>query len=376
MRKYPKSCPLALAALLTGLSWLTVQGQETTKPVQSSLRQWAEQDYMFGNWGGLRPDLSKRGVDFEFFYAGSIPDNLAGGLRRGGIYQGGLLMTLDLDSHKLLDYDGGTLHISGLWTHGQKPFSENFVGDLNKVNLLDFANAARLWEVWYEQKLWDGKLAFKVGELSVDRDFLVPECYTSLGQFTLINQTFFYPTLPYDLFDIPGLPPQGHGLPSTPLATPGARVRWQPAPPWYVQGAVYNGTPDRTYSGTRFNLSEQEGALAYFETGYHRNSQTNEPGLEGSYKLGGYYHTGDFVDVYEGVTSAFLAQAGLPSPGVRYHTGNYGAYLLAEQQLFLEHGKSDPARHRVCWGSRVSWARRRIVIWLNGRWMPAWSIGG
>lgn len=335
---------IPLASLLLTFSTTAVSAAEASQTPKSSLRRWAEQDYMLGNWGGLRADLSRHGVDFEFFYGASLPDNLSGGLHRGGLYQGGLFMALDVDSRKLLGYEGGTFHASSLWLHGQKPFSEHYIGDLNKVNLLDYPNAARLWELWYQQKILGGQLAFKFGQMSIDRDFIVPEYSSSIGQLTLLNQTFFFPTLPYNLFDIPGLPRHGHGLPSTPMAAPGVLARWNPAPAWHLQAAVYNGDPDQTYSGTRFNLGEQDGALAIFETGYHLNQATSQPGLGGSYKLGGFYHTGDFWDVYQGATGAFLAQAGFPGSPVRELHGNYGAYLMAEQQLFQETGKSDPAQ--------------------------------
>ena len=134
-------------------------------------------------------------------------------------------MALELDSSKLLGYQGGTFHVSGLWLHGQKPFSDDYVGDLNKVNMLDFPNAARLWEIYYQQKFLDGKLSIKLGQLSIDRDFIVPEYYNALGNFTLINQAFFYPTLAFDVFDIPGLPVRHHGLASTPNAAPGAVLK-------------------------------------------------------------------------------------------------------------------------------------------------------
>ncbi|HWV98740.1 MAG TPA: carbohydrate porin [Candidatus Acidoferrum sp.] len=353
-----------LYATVLGL-WLAALGvastlaQDNSAPPKSDFRQFLERDYLFGDWGGLRTDLSHHGVDFEFFYGGSFPDNLAGGARRGGLYEGALLMMLDLDSEKLVGYEGGSVHVSSLWLSGEKPFSTHndgtpaFVGDLNKVNLLDFPNALRLWELWYQQKFLAGKLAFKFGELSIDRDFIVPDLYTSLGSVTLINQTFFYPTLAFDVYDIPGLPARHHGLASTPNAAPGALLRYNPVPQAYVQAAVYGGDPDQTYSGTRFNLSESEAALAYFEIGYHFNSQTNQPGLEGSYKLGGYYHTGSFVDIYDGVTAAFLSGAGLPAPPVPDHKGNYGIYFLAEQQLFRETDKSDPAKQGLLGFFRV-----------------------
>jgi porin len=330
-----------LSLALLGLA-ATGMGEEA-EAAKSALRRWAEQDYLTGDWGGLRSELSKRGVDFEFIYVGSMPANLSGGLRQGAIYQGALMMMLDLDSQKLAGYEGGTFHASGLWLHGQKPFSDQFVGDLNKVNLVDYPNAARLWELWYQQKFYEGKLALKLGQLSIDHDFLVPELYGSLGQVSFLNQTFFFPSLPYSLFNVPGFPPGRHGLATTPTAVPGAVARWEPVKAFYLQAGVYGGEPDQTYSGTAFPLSQQAGALAFWELGYRLNQGTNHPGLEGSYKIGAYYHTGTFVDLHDGALWAAANQAQLPLPDARYHEGNYGAYLLAEQQLFSERGKLDPA---------------------------------
>src|SRR5206468_1042186 len=103
-----------------------------------------------------------------------------------------LLTMLDLNSEKLVGYEGGQFHVGSLWLHGEKPFSDRFVGDLNKVNLLDFQNGAWLWELWYEQKFLDNKFSLKFGQLAIDRDFIVPEYYNSLAGLSFINQTFFY----------------------------------------------------------------------------------------------------------------------------------------------------------------------------------------
>src|SRR5580765_5798091 len=122
-----------LAAVFT-----TAAASDTTEAPKSSLVQFFEQDYLLGDWGGLRTDLHNHGVDFEFFYAGSLPSNVGGGIERDTIYQGALLMTLDLHSEKLAGYEGGQFHAGSLWLHGQKPFSDRFIGDLNKVNLVDY----------------------------------------------------------------------------------------------------------------------------------------------------------------------------------------------------------------------------------------------
>ena len=339
---------LLAACLLLSVPAVTRAADMT---VTNRLVHWATQDYMLGTWDGLRTDLSRRGVDFELFYAGSLPNNLAGGLRTGAIYQGAVLGTLELDSEKLVGYAGGTLHVSGLLLHGEKPFSPNYSGDYNRVNLLDFDNAFRLWELSYRQKFLNDKFSFRFGRLSVDSDFVVPEYYNAFGQFTLLNQTWMYPSLAYNVFNVPGFPANNRGLATTPLATPGAVLAWTPNPEHYLQAGLYDGTPDQSYSGTRFQINQQDGALAYLETGWRRHPGTNDPAPGGTLKLGAYYHTSQFTDAHDGVFYA----AGL-NPNPAQHTGNYGVYLVAEQQLWLTHGKTDPAQRglvgfaRLCGG--------------------------
>jgi porin len=338
-------------------------GQEAASE-KSDLVRFAEQDYLLGDWGGLRTDLKERGVDFEFFYAGSLPMNLDGGLERGSAYQGGLLMAMTLDSKKLVGYEGGTFNASSLWLHGEKPFSDRYVGDLNKVNLIDFQNSFRLWELWYEQKFLDGKASLKFGQMAIDRDFIVPEFYNGLQSINLLNQTFFYPTMAFNVYDQPFFPVGHHALASTPYGTPGARLRIDPVDQAYVQIGAYDGNPDFSDSGTRVHLDSEEGALLYGEFGIKINQGPDAQGPPGNLKLGGYYHTDDFYDMYPATFNAFdnfVAASGIPlpplSPGLaKTHEGNYGLYLLADQVLWREIGKEDPAMQGLVGFFRVATA--------------------
>lgn len=317
---------------------------------KSPLMEWLEGDYLLGTWGGLRTDLKERGVDFELFYFGSLPSNVDGGIKTGTVYQGALLGTIDLDSEKLIGYEGGRLFISSVWLHGEEGFSNEHIGDLNKVNLVDFSNMLRLWEAWYSQKLLDNKVTLKVGLMSVDRDFIVPEYYNSLASINFLNQTFFYPTLAFNLYQIPGFPFGNHSLPSTPYGALGALVKVEPTDGFYVQAAVYEGNPDDSYHGVDLSLDGDEGALIYAETGFRWN---RERGLPGTVKLGGFYHTDEFSDVREGVRYA-VGIAAEP----REHSGNFGGYLLAEQYLWLEEGRDDPAMQGAVGFFRVAGAPR------------------
>lgn len=310
---------------------------------KSELISWLEGDYMLGDWNGLRTDLSKRGIDLEFFYFGALPSNLSGGLDTGTVYQGAFLSTLGLRSEELFGYDGGDFFVSTAWVHGEEDFSNNHIGDLNKVSLIDFENMFRLWEVWYSQAFCSDKLLFKAGVMSVDRDFIVPEFYNSIGSINFLNQTFFYPTLAFNLYDIPGFPPGDHSLSSTPYGALGFYTRYKPSENSYIQAAVYDGNPDDSGGGTDFRLSEEEGALIYFETGYRWCVAPEQAGLPGSLKVGGYYHTDDFYDVAQGTAYAVGNAFGVGPASPDDHAGNYGGYLLAEQYLWLESGKSDPA---------------------------------
>jgi len=337
---------------------------EEPPPAKSGFQQFAEQDYLLGNWGGLRTDLSKHGVDLEFFYAGSGPMNLDGGIERAAVYQGALLMSLDLNSEKLAGYDGGSFHVSSLWLHGEKPFSDRYVGDLNKVNLLDFQNGLRLWELWYEQKFFDGRVSIKAGQLAIDQDFIVPEYYNSLASLTFLNQTFFFPTMAFNVYDQPFFPAGQHALASTPYGAPGARLRIDPCQYTYFQVGAYDGKPDFSSSGTKVKLSEDEGALIYAEIGLKFNQTKESEGPPGNLKIGGYYHTDDFFDMYQGSFVAFdnfVLANGIPLPPIssgtaESHSGNYGFYLLADQTIWREIGKEDPAQQGLVGFFRIGTA--------------------
>lgn len=330
-----------LGSILAGQAFAGAPASSATG--DSAMMSWLTGDYLLGDWNGVRTDLAKRGIDLEFFYIGSMPSNLDGGYKTGTVYQGAFLTTLGLRSEELLGYEGGNFFASTTWLNGTEEFSDQYIGDLNKVNLTDFDNDFRLWELWYSQDLLEDKLKLKAGIMSVDRDFIVPEYYNSIASINFLNQTFFYPTLAFNLYEIPGFPTGNHSLPSTPFGALGFFTRYELTKDAYVQAAVYDGNTDEEHHGTDVSLSGDQGALIYFETGYRWNKAAETPGLPGSLKVGGYYHTDEYSDVNEGTSYAVANAFGLAGVLPSEHTGNYGGYLLAEQYLWLETGKADPA---------------------------------
>ena len=141
-------------------------------------------------------------------------------------------------------------------------------------------------------------------------------------------------------------------------------MRVDPCESFYAQAAVYDGYPDISGSGARINLNSEEGALAYFEMGYRWNQGKDAAGLTGNAKLGGFYHTDDFYDNYNTISSFIGA-----GPGPTTHSGNYGLYATADQVLYREGEASDPARQGLGAFVRGGWAPedRNLVQWaLDG----------
>lgn len=361
---YTRRITAAIGLIVLTMFGPRVLAGEAIAPPKSDFMRFLEQDYLLGDWGGLRTSLQKHGVDFEFVYFAAVPMNLDGGLKRGGVYQGGLLMMLDLYSDKLVGYEGGQLHVGGLSIHNQSDFAEKYIGDLNKVSMLDFPDTLHLWELWYEQKFWGNRAALKVGQLVIDRDFVLPEYHNSLAGISLLNQTFFYPTMAFNVYDQPFFPVGHHALASTPYGAPGARLRLDPCSHAYFQIGVYDGNPDRKHGGTRVRLSSEEGALIYAELTLRINQSDTATRPPGNLKLGGYYHTDDFFDMYQGSFVAFdnyVAAQGFPLPPIsggiaREREGNYGIYFLADQMLWREVGKDDPAQQGLTGFFRAAFA--------------------
>lgn len=379
-----KTTNLHLQRWIAGLSLILLACTGTSAPAEaggekSGLRSWLEQDYLLGDWGGLRTKLrDEHGVDFEFLYVASVPMAVGGGLQSGSVYEGALLMMLNVDTAKLGLWKNGSFRVSSLGIHNGDEFAANYVGDLNKTSLLDFPDTFRLWELWYEHKFFDGKLAVKAGQLDIGLDFILPEYYTSIGQVSFLNQTFFFPTMAFNVYDQPYFPAGQHALAATPYAAPGVRVRFDFCPKFYAQAGVYDGNPDRGFSGTDFELRSNEGALSYFELGYRHNQGKEDPGLPGNFKLGAWYHTDDFYQQYDGTFVAFdtlsagvpdfggyklselLAANSLPVPGAftdpRTDGGNYGLYFLADHVLWREQGADDPARQGLVGFFRAAYA--------------------
>lgn len=291
-----------------------------------------------GDWGGLRSSLGKSGITLDLTYSQEFLGVSAGGLHRGGEYDGLFELDLHLDLAALTAdrWKGASLHASSFAIIGES-VSARQVGNEGNVSNINYRNSVRLYEVWLEQEFVANAFSVRFGQLAADVEF-----FTTQTGAVFFNSDFG--ALPTASFNVTP--------PIFAAAAPGIRLRVNPTKSLYFQGAIYDGNPapdafgDPTpgfrpgtqYNdhGIRVNLNDKEGALFLFEAGLSlfapsssgaaasQNGRTaaDAPsasrGLPGTYKVGGFYHTDTFTDFRTG-------------NGVR---GDWGWYALVDQMVW------------------------------------------
>ena len=324
----------SLILMLT--AWATcavAQDAQTASSGDDSSYADACPDPLTRDWG-RRSDLEKVGITACLNYIGEVLGNPTGGVRRSAVYEGRLEMALNLDLEKLVGWSGATVHVNAYQIHGRGLSTNDLRGNILTVSNIEAERTTRLFDLWLQQELWHDLVSVRIGQLAVDDEFITSE-YGSL----FVNSTFGWPAIA-----AANLPSGG---PAYPLSTPGLRIKVQPTDRLSVSVAVFNGDPagrgastpqSRDGSGTAFRLSD--GAFAIAEAAYALNQEKDATGLPGTYKLGGWYHSGRFAD--QRFDGAGLSLANPGSSGVpAQHRGDFGLYAAADQMVWLVPGSKD-----------------------------------
>ncbi|WP_027213105.1 carbohydrate porin [Burkholderia sp. WSM2232] len=302
-------------------------------PEPSSQGLW-NRTVLFGDMAGVRSWLDRYGVSLGLQETDEYLRNLSGGTRRGGAYDGTTQLDLSVDTQRAFGLPGGTLHASALQIHGTS-LSQRNLDLLQNASGLEANAGTRLWELWYRQSLLEGSADLKLGQQSLDQEFM-----TSEHGATFMNATFGWPGLPSA--DMPD------GGPAYPLSSLGARLRVSPSNAWTILAGVFDGNPAgpgegdpqrRNAHGTTFNL--HGGALLIAEAQFTVNQESAKHsaqqtrGMPGTYKLGLWYNTQHFGDLR--IDSAGGSLANSTSNGAaRQHAGNHGFYAIADQMVWRQ----------------------------------------
>ena len=145
---------------------------------------------LLGDMYGLRSTLGNYGITLGLQETSEVFGNATGGQHRGVTYDGLLQMSVGLDTEKAFGWEGGTFNISAFQIHGRNLATDNLLS-LQTNSGIEAQRATRLWELWYQQVLLDGKLDVKIGQQSLDQEFIGSQ-YSGL----FINTMMGWPLIP------------------------------------------------------------------------------------------------------------------------------------------------------------------------------------
>ncbi len=336
----------------TSLRTLAVAGSIGIGLPEAALAQATSSNLLGPIWGA-RPWLGQYGVSFGLDEISEVFGNPTGGLHRGADYDGLTEMSVGIDLGRAIGLQGGTINVSAFQIHGRS-LSQDNLDNLDTISGIEASRATRLWELWYDQQFRDGDLDLKIGQQSLDQEYI-----GSASASVFANTMFGWPALPsYDMYA---------GGPAYPLASLGVRLRGS-AGPFSLLGGVYDDNPpggpfendtqtDADKSGALFNLGT--GALFIAELDFALDQpsggdtvlggQSSGPGmnsgggsgdsggLPGVYKIGAWFDTASFPDGRYDDRGGLLGAPGSDGQGLpRRH--DYAVYGVIDQMVWREGG--------------------------------------
>ena len=253
-------------------------GERSPPSIQSSLGS-------FGDPGGFRAMLARRGILSNILYTNEVLGNVSGGIRRGPIYAGKLETAFTVDLDKLAGWTGMSGFANIFQIHDTGGLRDRSFQRLITVSNIEAFPATRLSELWLERRWDDNRFGLRFGQLTADGEFFSSDT----GKLLFLSND--WPTITGA-----NLPSGG---PAYPLATPGVRFRWDPDASRSALLAVFNGDPGDqrlvNTTGTNFRLNDPP--LVMGEVQVRRGQEQQPNGLSGSVKLGFYRHFGRFDDL-------------------------------------------------------------------------------
>ena len=273
--------------------------------------------HLFGEWGGVRTRLEKRGVKFDLQYVSDSlwnlksvqPERFASWNRFRG--------TVDIDFGALVGQQGLYFHATALWQAGGN--MGTYLGLLTSPSGLSSENTCRLDSWWIEKRWSNERITARVGQFA-GQDFYGAQHYAASFIFEPMGYALGNLFTDYEVFDPP--------------STPAAEVRVAPTHNFYVKSMVlaavrspfsqnptglvpqFNGTPV-SVSEIGFTPGEKASSVRAFD------SVENRRGYSGLYQFGASYNPEKFT-----------------SPtSTTPRSGNYLLYWMASQALWRKDPK-------------------------------------
>ena len=268
--------------------------------------------HLFGDWGGERTRLQKRGVSFRFQYVSDSLWNLKSVQKERFASWNRFRGTVDIDLGALIGQEGWYLHATGLWQGGGN--LGTYLGLLTSPSGMSSANTCRLDSWWIEKRWLDERITARVGQFA-GQDFYGAQHYAASFIFEPIGYALGNLFTTLESFDPP--------------STPAMEVRVVPIRYLYVKSMVmaavrapfsqnptglvpqFNGTPASAYE-IGFTPGKEASSVRAFDNVEGRK------GYSGLYQFGASYDPGKFT----------------PAMSAASRSGNYLLYWMASQALW------------------------------------------
>jgi porin len=296
----------------------------------------SELDFSPGGWLSAfhreRQKLKDLGITFKVHEQSEVWANVTGGRRQGFSYDGLTTAKLDVDLDKLVGWSGAEFLVEAFDIHGHGP-SRSFLGNQQLVSNIEAAPSLKLYDLWLDQTLFDGKLSVRVGQEGANDEMMTTK-YAGL----FLNSSFGFPGMPAT--DLPS------GGPNYPMATPFARARLTASDEVTLVGAIFNGDPApngigdpqiRDRNGTAFRLNDH--TLAFGEVWYSPDPSASA-NLPTTYKLGAWYSSSNFTDQRFDTSGTLLASPASSGLAAQ-HTGDWAFYGIVDQSVWQRPGTKD-----------------------------------
>lgn len=276
--------------------------------------EFRKEDHLTGDWGGLRADWRERGIDVGFDYVGEFAANTSGGARETSAYADQFHLALGFDLDKLWGWSGAQFQIDISNRNGELLNNEAGLPTLLQVQeIYGRGSVTRLSRFYYQQWLFDGKFAFKLGRMDVGNDFMPFACD--------FNNLSFCGSLPGYI---------SNSWYTFPISLYGGILTFKPTPQWQIKLGGYDANSrvlDKAQGLKLKTPGKSPGTLMIGEVSY---LPTFGNGLDGAYRVGAWRNSTHYPDV--------LDRNGLPATltGLQADTldEETGYYAMIDQRVW------------------------------------------
>jgi porin len=299
-------CTLELPVYLQGQ-----QPDETLSGPDSHETGQGPHGHLFGEWGGERTRLEKRGVHFDLQYVSDSLSNAKSDQEARFASWNRFRWTVDIDFGALVEQPGLYFHATALWQGGGNLGA--YLGLLTSPSGMSSMNTCRLDSWWFEERWLNERLTARVGQFA-GQDFYGAQHYAASFIFEPMGYALGNLFTDHESFDPP--------------STSALEVRVVPIHNLYVKSMVEAEDRDPfahnptglvpQFRGVPVSISEIGFTPGQTATGVRAfDNVESRKGYSGLYQFGASYNPSKFT------TASSVPQS-----------GNYLLYWMANQALW------------------------------------------